>query len=75
MEKPDLSHRMHFGRSCYNFNMSIEYDEWLKIGVSNGWVSQPFCHTHDGDPYMTIDEEKQWEEGDDPCLVVLKVII
>jgi hypothetical protein len=55
--------------------MSIEYDEWLKVGVSNGWVSQPFCHTHEGDPYMTIDEEKQWEEGDDPCLVVLKVII
>jgi len=55
--------------------MSIEYDEWLKVGVSNGWVSPQFCNTHEGDPYMTIDEEKEWEEGGDPCMIVLKVII
>lgn len=70
-----LSHHVCFAASCYNLAMSIEYDEWLKVGVSNGWVSPQFCNTHEGDPYMTIDEEKEWEEGGDPCMIVLKVII
>lgn len=53
----------------------IEFDEWQKYGIEKGWVSPQFCNTHDGDPYMTIDEEKEWDEGGDPCMVVMKVII
>ena len=55
--------------------MKMEYDNWLQIGIDQGWVSPQFCYTHEGDPYMTIDEEKEWDEGGDPCMVVLKVII
>jgi hypothetical protein len=48
--------------------------EWLQVGVDNGWISEPFCNTHDGDPYMTEEEEKEWEEGGDPCLPVVKLL-
>jgi len=49
--------------------------EWLQIGIDKGWVSDPFCYTHDGDPYMSEEEEKQWEEGGDPCSPVLKILV
>lgn len=50
-----------------------DFDVWLQHGVEKGWISEPFCNTHDGDPYMSEEEEKEWEEGGDPCLYVLKL--
>lgn len=52
----------------------INFDEWLQLGVDNEWVSSPFCMTHDGDPYMTEEEEKEWEEGGDPRCHVVKFL-
>ena len=57
-------------------SMSIdtkEFEIWLKNGIQRGWVSQPFCNTHEGDPYMTEEEEQEWEAGGDPCQVVIKM--
>jgi hypothetical protein len=48
--------------------------EWVDFGISKGWVTEPFCHTHDGDPYMTDEEAQDWEDGGDPCCHVLKLI-
>ncbi len=50
-----------------------EFEIWLQNGIQRGWVSRPFCNTHEGDPYMTEEEENEWEEGGDPCQVVVKV--
>jgi len=47
--------------------------EWLQIGIDKGWITEPFCNTHDGDPYMSAEEELQWEEGGDPCMPVVKL--
>ena len=49
--------------------------DWLTIGIDNGWISEPFCYTHDGDPYMTEEEEQEWEDGGDPCCPVLKILV
>lgn len=57
-------------------NMSIdtqEFEIWLTNGIERGWVSKPFCNTHEGDPYMTEEEEKEWDQGGDPCQVVIKL--
>jgi hypothetical protein len=57
--------------------MNTEHNEflvWLQSGIDNGWVTEPFCMTHDGDPYMTEEEEKEWEEGGDPCCHVIKFV-
>lgn len=51
-----------------------ERADWLQYGIAKGWVTDSFCSTHDGDPYMDEDELQQWEEGGDPCCVVIKVL-
>ena len=38
-------------------NIIDEVWDWLQIGIDKGWVTEPFCHTHDGDPHMTPEEE------------------
>ena len=60
-------------------NTNIDLDKlqfwaWLEMGINKGWVTEPFCNTHDGDPYMTEEEEKEWEDGGDPCLHVVKLL-
>ena len=52
-----------------------EVAEWLQIGIDKGWVTNPFCYTHDGDPYMTEEEDKEWSEGGDPCAPVIKLLV
>jgi hypothetical protein len=51
-----------------------EFQAWLVAGINKGWITEPFCNTHDGDPYMTEEEEKEWEEGGDPCCYVVKFV-
>lgn len=53
---------------------NIAIEDWLQIGIDKGWVTSPFCHTHDGDPYMTAEEEQEWEDGGDPCCFVIKLV-
>lgn len=55
------------------YDDSVEFEIWLSNGIEHGWISDPFCHTHEGDPYMTEEEEQEWEDGGDPCCFVLKV--
>jgi hypothetical protein len=51
-----------------------EISDWISYGISKGWVHEPFCNTHDGDPYMTEEEQQEWEDGGDPCMHVLKLV-
>jgi hypothetical protein len=60
------------------FELDIEEKEfgiWLQNGIDRGWVSEPFCHTHEGDPFMTEEESQEWEDGGDPCQVVVRLKI
>lgn len=52
----------------------ITFDDWVAIGTTKGWISPPFCMTHEGDQYMTPEEEAEWEEGGDPCCPVFKIL-
>ena len=54
--------------------MENKFSEWLREGIEQGWVSEPFCNTHNGDPYMTEEEEQEWETGGDPCQHVIKLL-
>lgn len=40
---------------------------WLKAGIENGWITDPYCDTHDG-VLMTEAEQESFDEGDDPCI-------
>jgi hypothetical protein len=41
--------------------------------IKKDWITNPFCNTHDGDPYMTDEEMQEWEDGGDPCQLVIKI--
>jgi hypothetical protein len=53
---------------------SEEFDIWFMNGVNRGWITMPYCNTHDGDQYMTDEEMQEWEDGGDPCCSVTKVL-
>jgi hypothetical protein len=53
---------------------SMEFSDWLDIGIEQGWVTTPFCMTHEGDPFMSEQEAQDWEDGGDPCCPVIKII-
>lgn len=69
-------------QKAYNSIMSVdekdtrdEVWEWLQVGIDKGWVTEPFCYTHDGDPYMSEEEQQEWEDGGDPCAPVIKILV
>ncbi len=51
---------------------NINYFEWRDLGISKGWISEPFCDTHDAG-FMTEEEEQAWEKGEDPCMFVFRI--
>ena len=62
-------------KNVTNISETTEVWEWMEFGIQQGWITEPFCYTHDGDPYMTAEEEAEWEEGGDPCSPVTKFLI
>lgn len=56
------------------FKNIMNFESWVQYGIENNWITPGFCYTHDGDPYMTKEEEKEWDEGGDPCFPVFKYI-
>jgi hypothetical protein len=48
--------------------------DWIAYGIQQGWCTSSFCNTHEGDPWMTPEEEQEWEDGGDPCLFVIKLV-
>ena len=53
-----------------------EFGIWLTSGIERGWVSDPYCHTHDGGmQYMSEEELEEWEAGGYPCEHVVRIFI
>lgn len=50
----------------------MDFEEWAEYGWRMGWVGPPICHTHDGLP-LSADEMEEWEQGDDPCIHLLRL--
>lgn len=67
----------------YTYNMhkeddleDAEFGIWLRNGIERGWISDPYCNTHDGgDQYMSEEEVQEWEDGGDPCCHVVRLMI
>jgi hypothetical protein len=57
---------------------NLEWNEradWIQFGIAKGWVSDTYCNTHDGgQEYWTEEEMLEWEEGNDPCQTVIRVL-
>lgn len=50
-----------------------EFSIWLNNGINRGWISEPFCCTHDGGP-ITDEEYAAMDEGDDICFSHIKIL-
>lgn len=50
----------------------MNFHDWLDIGVKNGWVSEPYCDTHDGGPFSE-EEMSDFDEGIDSCRIAMRV--
>lgn len=50
----------------------MDFFEWRDLGIANKWISEPFCDTHDSG-YMTDEEAKEWDDGNDPCMTVFRI--
>lgn len=48
------------------------FDDWVAIGLDNGWCSVPLCDTHDGLP-LTQEQIDLISDGDDICVHVLRL--
>lgn len=49
--------------------MSAEFELWLNQGVERGWVSRPWCWSHDGPP-LTGEEH----DDDEPCFPCVRLV-
>lgn len=47
------------------------FDDWIGQGIEKGFCGPPVCGTHDGIP-MTDEEEARCEEGEDPCVFIIR---
>jgi hypothetical protein len=53
-----------------------EFEIWLENGIERGWVTSPYCNTHDGGyEYMGEEELEEWDAGGDPCQHVIRLMI
>lgn len=53
----------------------MNFNEWLAFGIEEGWVTEPYCNTHDGGyQYMSEEELEEWDQGGDPCCVVIRLM-
>jgi hypothetical protein len=50
----------------------MNFDEWLKYGIENGFCSGVVCATHDGVPTHET-EDRAWDEGSDPCATIVRL--
>lgn len=50
----------------------MEFEEWIVVGLENGWCGPPVCFTHDGVP-TSEDEDSAWLDGNDLCLHVVRL--
>lgn len=53
-------------------DMEDNFNDWLMIGIDNGWVSRPVCSTHEGLP-TNREEDLEWDEGGDPCIYAVRL--
>ena len=50
----------------------VDFYEWLRYGVEQGYCTEQFCLTHTGYP-MSEREEQDWVDGYDRCAHMVRL--
>lgn len=56
-----------------NTEHEMSFDEWVTLGINNGWCGAPICETHDGVPMSDEEYEEMEEHGEPPCIHILRL--
>lgn len=51
----------------------MSYEEWIALGMEEGWCGPPVCHTHDGLPITGEEEVQLYDDGDDICIHIVRM--
>lgn len=51
---------------------NLTADEWLEIGLKNGWCTDVVCYTHDS-VEMTDEEIHEFDEDLDACIPIVRL--
>lgn len=51
----------------------MSYEEWIQMGMDQGWCGPPVCHTHDGLPITEEEEIQLYDDGDDICIHIVRM--
>lgn len=51
---------------------SMEFHEWVIMGMEKGWIGPQLCATHDGLP-LSEAQEADFDEGFDPCVPIFRI--
>lgn len=53
---------------------TLTYNQWVAIGIEQGWCGPIVCYTHDGVP-LTVDEEDDIDndEAELPCVHIIRL--
>lgn len=49
----------------------MNFNEWLKTGMNNGWCGPTVCYTHDGLPMSEVEIDEYYEG--DPCIHIIRL--
>lgn len=49
----------------------MTFDQWLKIGLAEGWCGPAVCYTHHGLPLS--DAEAEQFDTDEPCIHIIRL--
>ena len=52
--------------------MDFDFEQWLKFGWQQGWISGPVCVIHDGVPF-SAEEDNDFEEDGEPCVHMFRL--
>lgn len=53
-------------------NDPVRFNEWLNRGIDAGWITPVSCWNHDTFE-ITLEEEKEMDEGGDPCIPIVRL--
>ena len=51
---------------------TVDFEDWLRQGVDNGFIGPPVCQTHDGTPTSAA-EDAEWDEDGEVCIHILRL--
>ena len=52
----------------------MDFDEWIKYGISNGFCSEQFCMTHAGVPTGVFEDKLMSREDWDPDFLCIHTV-